>query len=130
MNYSTAEGTQGICPAGSHIPSDENWKTLEIYLGMSQGDADLNEELRGTDQGAQIISGGASGLDFPSAGIRLDGPYSGEFSGEFSGVYAWSSTHHYYRWAYARWVMTLSSAKVFRWDPAVEVGLSVRCLGD
>jgi uncharacterized protein (TIGR02145 family) len=33
-------GVQGVCPAGWHLPSDEEWKKLEIYLGMSAGAAD------------------------------------------------------------------------------------------
>src|SRR5680860_564302 len=36
MQYVTTEGAQGICPAGSHIPSDNDWKILEMQLGMSQ----------------------------------------------------------------------------------------------
>jgi uncharacterized protein (TIGR02145 family) len=29
MQYSTVPGTQGICPAGWHIPCDEDWKILK-----------------------------------------------------------------------------------------------------
>lgn len=39
-NSSTAENTQGICPNGWHVPSDEEWKTLETFLGMTQEEAD------------------------------------------------------------------------------------------
>ena len=41
MQYETQEGTQGICPAGWHIPSDDEWKTLEMHLGMTQAQADI-----------------------------------------------------------------------------------------
>jgi len=33
------------CPAGWHTVSDEGWKVMEKYLGMS--DADLNVETHG-----------------------------------------------------------------------------------
>ena len=33
-------GVQGVCPAGWHVPSDEEWKQLEMYLGMTQEQAD------------------------------------------------------------------------------------------
>ena len=33
MQYSSTEGAQGVCPAGSHIPSDGEWKTLELDFG-------------------------------------------------------------------------------------------------
>ena len=44
---------QGVCPAGWHVPSDDEWKQLEIYLGMSRSQADL-EGWRGTDEGGKI----------------------------------------------------------------------------
>ncbi len=31
--------TEGICPSGWHIPSDGEWQTMEISLGMSEADA-------------------------------------------------------------------------------------------
>jgi len=40
MQYSTTAGTQGICPNGWHIPTDEDWKTMEMALGMSQSTDD------------------------------------------------------------------------------------------
>ena len=40
MQYSLTEGAQGICPANSHIPTDNDWKILEIYIGMTQAQAD------------------------------------------------------------------------------------------
>ncbi|MBK7215160.1 MAG: fibrobacter succinogenes major paralogous domain-containing protein [Bacteroidales bacterium] len=33
MNYSTSEGSKGICPDGWHIPRDIEWIALRIYLG-------------------------------------------------------------------------------------------------
>jgi len=29
MQFTTQQGTQGICPAGWHLPTDEEWKVLE-----------------------------------------------------------------------------------------------------
>ncbi len=31
MAYSSIEGTQGICPDGWHLPTDNEWKTLEMF---------------------------------------------------------------------------------------------------
>ncbi|NVO21228.1 MAG: hypothetical protein HXX13_16115 [Bacteroidetes bacterium] len=33
MQYSTVSGSQGICPAGWHIPSQDDWTVLSNYLG-------------------------------------------------------------------------------------------------
>ena len=53
MQYSATEGAQGICPTGWHIPSDSEFKTLEMELGMSQTEA--NDMIwRGTDEGAAL----------------------------------------------------------------------------
>jgi uncharacterized protein (TIGR02145 family) len=52
-------GVQGVCPNGWHIPSDEEWKQLEAFLGMSLSDLD-KISWRGTDQGTQLKTGGAS----------------------------------------------------------------------
>src|SRR5680860_1181216 len=53
MQYVTTQGAQGICPAGSHIPSDNDWKILEMQLGMTQAQADATG-WRGTDQGTPV----------------------------------------------------------------------------
>ncbi len=50
-----------LCPAGWHVPGDEEWKKLEMELGMTQVDANDWGEFpgimpRGTDQGTQLKS--------------------------------------------------------------------------
>ncbi len=76
MQYSRIESVQGICPNGFHLPSDSEWKTMEMFLGMTQLQADA-EGNRGTDQGAQILMGGTSGLDFPITGYSGGGLFYG-----------------------------------------------------
>ena len=39
-------GVQGVCPTGWHVPSDAEWKQMEMAVGMSQSDAD-NSGFRG-----------------------------------------------------------------------------------
>ncbi len=68
MNGSTTEGAQGICAAGWHIPSDNDWNILEGALGTSKAEQNKKREdaidtrYRGTDQGAQLKVGGGSGF--------------------------------------------------------------------
>jgi uncharacterized protein (TIGR02145 family) len=33
MNGSITPGSQGVCPCGWHLPSDEEWSELELFLG-------------------------------------------------------------------------------------------------
>ena len=46
---------QGICPNGWHVPSDEEVKILEMYIGMTREQAD-STGLRGTDEGNKLMS--------------------------------------------------------------------------
>lgn len=71
MQYSTTEGSQGICPDNYHIPTDAQWKTLEMTLGMTQEQAD-GLSWRGTDQGTKIKIGGSSGFNAPLGGRADD----------------------------------------------------------
>ncbi|GEM_PF-4676164 len=53
MQYTEYEETRGICPEGWHIPSDDEWKTLEMSLGMGQAAADATG-WRGSDEGGKL----------------------------------------------------------------------------
>jgi uncharacterized protein (TIGR02145 family) len=44
---------KAACPPGWHLPSDEEWKQLEMALGMTKEQADATGS-RGTDQGKQM----------------------------------------------------------------------------
>ena len=44
---------QGICPDGWHLPTDDEWKELELYVGMSQNEVD-NNGMRGLNEGSII----------------------------------------------------------------------------
>ncbi len=39
-NWYAVVDSRQLCPVGWHVPSDSEWKTLEINLGMSPADAD------------------------------------------------------------------------------------------
>src|SRR5680860_492070 len=125
MQYVTTQGAQGICPAGSHIPSDNDWKILEMQLGMTQAQADTANAWRGTDQGTQLKPGGSSGLNMPLAGGRDTG---GSFGGLLSAAYLWSSSE----FSTSAWYRYLDSgfATVYRYTNAKGYGFSVRCLGN
>ncbi len=53
MAGETEEGAQGICPEGWYVPTDDDWKELEMALGMTQDEAD-NTAWRGTDEGEKL----------------------------------------------------------------------------
>lgn len=124
MQYSATEGVQGICPNGWHLPTDTEWKTMEMALGMTQAQAD-STGWRGVDQGTQLKDGGSSGFQALLAGIRST---NGSFY--YRGTYAliWSSTES----GSAAWYRTLDSseARVYRYTNNKALGFSVRCIKD
>lgn len=122
--YISTLGTQGICPTGSHLPTDDEWGVLEMYLGMSPAVVG-GYYWRGTDQGTKLKVGGVSGLDIPLAGYRITNGLFGNLS---VNAYLWSSpvsaSYFGYRLASA------AETSMYRADDVKEFGRSVRCLED
>ena len=52
-NWYAVDDSRGICPEGFHVPSDEEYMTLEMYLGMSDSVAN-STGWRGTDEGSKL----------------------------------------------------------------------------
>ncbi len=76
MQYVTAEVAQGICPTGWHIPTDAEWKTMEIYLGMSQAQADATG-WRGVDEGGKLKETGITHWASPNTGATNSSGFKG-----------------------------------------------------
>jgi uncharacterized protein (TIGR02145 family) len=125
--------TGKLCPTGWHVPSDSEWKTLEMYLGLTQSEADA-AGWRGTDQGTQLKnttgwnSGGngtnTSGFSALPGGNRFtSGPFA--LIGDYG--YWWSSSDFD---AIDAWCRNLyhPNGDVFRNRLDKHYGWSVRCL--
>jgi len=65
------QAAKSCCPSGWHLPTDEEWKTLETDLGMSQTDAD-HEGLRVTGYIGTLLKS-ISGLDQTGNGLDFYG---------------------------------------------------------
>jgi uncharacterized protein (TIGR02145 family) len=52
-NWFAVDDARGLCPSGWHVPTDGEWMTMEMALGMSEADAN-STGWRGTDQGTQM----------------------------------------------------------------------------
>jgi uncharacterized protein (TIGR02145 family)/prepilin-type N-terminal cleavage/methylation domain-containing protein len=127
MNSSTTEGAQGICPNGFHIPTDNEYKTLEMSLGMSQVEADA-EAWRGThNEGTQLQTGGTSGFNGIIAGWRINDGIT--FGWRSTIAFIWSSSS--YDGTY-KWDRRLASGgtQVYRTYENREYSFSIRCLKD
>ena len=136
MQYvASGAGVQGICPDGWHIPTDGEWKTMEMQLGMSQSQADT-DDWRGTDEGEKMKStsgwydnGNGTNISLFTA---LPGGYrytDDDFYGLDHLGYWWSATANGSTYAWGR-LLSYSTDKVSRYSLNKESGFSVRCLRD
>jgi uncharacterized protein (TIGR02145 family) len=125
--------TAKLCPTNWHVPSDEEWKTLEISLGMPTADAE-SSGWRGTDQGTQLKSN--SGWNSNEVGANISGftglPggfrfYNGKFD-NFGGLgHWWSATEFNYNIGWFRALISIYT-KVYRNGNPKQTGFSVRCI--
>lgn len=114
------------CPSGWHLPSDAEWKTMEMTLGMSQADANLDGWERGTDQGTKIKVNGSSGFKALLSGLRntTQTPYN-----DLGTVgYYWTSTVGNLETKAYRRTISSSDARIYRGDMHKDNGFSVRCV--
>jgi uncharacterized protein (TIGR02145 family) len=140
-NWYAVNDSRKIAPTGWRVPTDDDWKELEMYLGMSQSEADATG-WRGTDEGGQMKEAGTSHWDSPNTGATNSSGFSalpagvrytdGYFNSLFSYVYFWSATENGSGDAWYRHLYYYHSG-VYRYDNddyGKGYGFSVRCLRD
>ena len=133
MAGDTGEESQGICPSGWYIPSDDDWKELEMHLGMSQEEAD-EQSWRATNEGDKLkdidaewcyeeTDCGISGFNALPTGMRtsagslaLDGSVARWTSSTLDGANVW------------RRDLDILFPTIFRYNEGFAVGHSIRCL--
>ena len=47
---------QKVCPAGWHLPSDKEWKKLELYIGLQKDNVNSDSYLRGYEVVGKLLS--------------------------------------------------------------------------
>jgi len=132
----TWEAARRACPQGWHLPSDGEWKALEIFLGMDASEAD---SLDWRDSGAigikiKAVAGwndGGTGVNqaqfgaLPAGFRETDGLFY--FEGDLANF--WTATYTGETHAYGR-ALIYFSAGVYRWQYDRRSGFSVRCVAD
>ncbi|MCB2221580.1 MAG: hypothetical protein KQI35_14375 [Bacteroidetes bacterium] len=136
MAYSSISGTQGICPIGWHIPTDDEWCELEDFVDTGNIDC---EELgwKGTDAGYRLkssngwLNNGNGGDDFGFT--ALPAGYRSSADGNFyrltKGSYLWSSDENDSGTAW-RTGMEYNFSSVSKAFQLKGDGRSVRCIKD
>jgi uncharacterized protein (TIGR02145 family) len=137
-NWYAVGDSRNIAPEGWHVPSDEEWKDLEMYIGMSQLEA-YAIGWRGTDEGGKFKEAGTAHWQIPNTGATNESGFTALPGGLrraigtflYLGYLAsfWSATVYY---GYDAWGRHLSygSSEVNRAPFGKRLGFSVRCVRD
>jgi uncharacterized protein (TIGR02145 family) len=140
-NYYTVTSSNGLAPAGWHIPTDDDWKQLEKHLGMSEAEAN-KLSWRGTTEGDALKPAGpegwseyenvwgsnSSGFTALAGSCRLPDGRPGEPGLKFTGFW-WTASEHSTEDAYYRY-LDYKNSNIFRSHTFKNYGFSVRCVKD
>ena len=116
MNYSEEPGSQGICPEGWHIPSNDDWE-------------ELNDFYENRDPGLHLKEGGDSGFEGKLAGDRHN---QGFFVSFGSSGFFWSSNTYSYNGANDGYIRELCACNdaLEKVHFSKKTAVSVRCIKD
>jgi len=135
-----AANSGNLCPSGWHVPTDAEWKTLEIFLGMDESTANT-AGWRGLNEGSKLAGHaelwmdgsletdsqfGASGFDAVPAGCRH---VAGAYDSDNINGYFWSAGEASADYAFIRGV-GFSVTSMLRLSKLKYTGYSVRCVKD
>jgi uncharacterized protein (TIGR02145 family) len=137
-NWYAVDDSRNIAPEGWHVPTDAELKQLEMYLGMSQAEAD-DYGWHGTDEGGKLKEAGTTHWNAPNTGATNESGFSAlpggyrDYGGFFGnmGYYAhfWSSAEHHSGSAWDRY-LGYNRSRVYRYYNYNQSGFSVRCVRD
>ncbi len=140
-NWYAVDDSRNIAPEGWRVPTDEDWKELEMALGMSQAEAD-GTGYRGSNEGSKLAGNAALWDDgdltnnsaFGASGFSaLPGGYRIYFSGIYTsiGVSArfWSSLENYSGGAWHR-TLNCHDSDIAHACSQQRHGYAVRCVRD
>lgn len=130
------EPIQGVCPDGWHLPSDNEWKELEMFLGMSVLEAD-STGWRGRVGGKLKATGSRFWL-IPNEGATNETRFTALPAGErfpkgdyFNLAYSttfWTSSNYNRDYAWARALGYYVTTMYRGHNDTKEFGFSVRCV--
>ena len=137
-NWFAVNDQRGLAPEGWHIPTDDDWKELELFLGMSKNVVNRTG-WRGTTGGGKLKENGTKHWKAPNDGATNESGFTAipggyrDVDGFFyvlgSSGYWWSSSEHLTHFAWYR-SLYYTSCKVHRTNSYEGDGFSVRCIRD
>lgn len=138
-NFQTIQNTANIAPEGWRVPTDDDWKTLEIQLGLSGSEADqygwrgsdIADKLKSNSNDdwasfGTIFSTNESGFTALAGSCRLENNYFGDPGIKYTGFW-WTSTEHSTEEAFYRY-LDYKTSSIFRSHVSKNYGFSIRCV--
>jgi len=135
-----AVNTGMLCPSGWHVPSDPEWKQLEMYLGMDEAVANT-AGYRGVNEGSKIAGNAELWYDglleadpqFALTEFNAIPGGSRNESGNFGSIslnaYWWTSTEGSLDYAFMH-ALSFNETNILRLSKLKYNALSVRCIKD
>lgn len=137
-NWFAINSLKKIAPTGWHIPSDDEWRILEIELGMNEEES-FKTSWRGKNESEKLMPESSvgwpknsvygtneSGLSALPGGCRLFNGMRGEVS---TAAYWWSQTEKNNSTAWYR-TIAADHKEIFRYYVDKNYGLTIRCVKD
>lgn len=122
----TWEAAKKACPEGWRLPTDEDWKKLEKYIGMDASDLDERYNRNSGTVGKFLKSGGGLGFDAEFAGLR--NPNAGDNYFNTQACF-WTSTEFDVSNAWSR-ILDKDKEGIDRKIMPKNFSLSIRCVKD
>jgi uncharacterized protein (TIGR02145 family) len=137
-NWHAVNDSLGIAPEGWHVPTNEDWKELLMFLGMGElGVGAMG--WRGTDEGGKLKEGGTMHWHRPNEGATNQSGFTalpgghrtmtGIFDSLRYNVSFWSSTESVINQALSR-ALTYTSSKINHRSKDKRSGFLIRCVRD
>ncbi len=137
-NWFAVDDSRNIAPVGWHVPTDDDWKQLETFLGMIQSQVD-STGWRGVDEGGKLKEAGIEHWRDPNTGatnefgfIALPGGYctiNGRFFELTENAFFWTSSESDEVNSWSRCLYYFYS-QIRRSANSKQYGFSVRCVRD
>jgi uncharacterized protein (TIGR02145 family) len=137
-NWYAVNDSRNIAPQGWHVPTDDDWKVLEVFLGMDPSQADTIG-YRGTDEGGKLKESGTIHWNVMNIGATNESGFTAlpagtvdpiaRFYGLGNQTYFWSSSEQSSDYSYTRALTTFFST-IHRGYDYKGNGYSVRLVRD
>ena len=140
-NFNSLTNSNQLAPEGWHIPTDDEWRELEQYLGMNAAQSEQNG-WRGSSEGdklkmpapegwtkyGSVWGNNESGFSAAAKGCRMFNGGWGD-PGLFAAGFWWSSTQTSNDKAFYRY-LDYKQSNIFRGEANLSYGFAVRCVRD